>query len=51
MLSGILLKSMSILLVLMQRKGVWNIKWKTADFEVFSDILFEKNQNSMGFMS
>ena len=43
MLSGILLESISI------RKGVWKIKWKKADLEVFSDILFEKKSEFNGF--
>ena len=42
MFSGILLENMTIQLVLMNRKGMWKIKWKTAYFEVFSGILLKK---------
>ena len=40
-------KIISIILELMHRKGMWKIKRKSAYFEVFSGIFFEKNQYSM----
>ena len=51
MFSGINLENMSIQLVIIHRTGMWKITWKSAYFEVFSGILFEKNQNLMSFMS